>query len=138
MTADESSDREPVLFHDLSTIIALHYGNPSAKLSGNSQWLFEGAKQRCFKELFRRKSVERILRESEQAGWRLSTAASSSAHCARATGGFGIAAIVGAGIFSTVGQAAFTGGRPIAALCCLSRLPAALRRSAMRKFASMI
>ena len=62
-------------------------------------------------QLFRRKSVERILRESEREKMEAEHGGSLK-RTLRAVdlAAFGIAAIIGAGIFSTVGQAAFAGG----------------------------
>src|SRR5262245_48297882 len=62
-------------------------------------------------DLFRRKSIERILRESEQSRMENEYGGSlKRALTAIDLTAFGIAAIIGVGIFGTVGQAAFHGG----------------------------
>jgi len=68
-------------------------------------------------ELFRRKSVERILRESETQKMETEHGGSLK-RTLRAVdlAAFGIAAIIGAGIFGTVGQAAYDGGPAVSLL----------------------
>src|SRR2546425_6736391 len=68
-------------------------------------------------QLFRRKSVERILRESEREKMEAEHGGSLK-RTLRAVDltAFGIAAIIGAGIFGTVGQAAFDGGPAVSLL----------------------
>lgn len=90
-------------------------------------------------QLFRRKSVERILRESEQ-GRMESEHGGSLKRTLRAVdlAAFGIAAIIGAGIFSTVGQAAFHGGPAVSLLFVFIAIACAFTAFCYAEFASMI
>src|SRR6185436_8316593 len=90
-------------------------------------------------ELFRRKSVERILKES--ASGRMESEHGGSLK--RTLGvvdltAFGIAAIVGAGIFATVGQAAFDGGPAISLLFVFIAIACGFTAFCYAEFASMI
>src|SRR5687767_15579532 len=90
-------------------------------------------------QLFRRKSVERILRESEQ-GRMESEHGGSLKRTLRAVdlAAFGIAAIIGAGIFSTVGQAAFHGGPAVSLLFVFIAIACCFTAFCYAEFASMI
>src|SRR6185436_6149924 len=91
------------------------------------------------KELFRRKSVERILRESER-GKMEAEYGGSLKRTLRAIDltAFGIAAIVGAGIFSTVGQAAYTGGPAVSLLFVFIAIACGFTALCYAEFASMV
>src|SRR5258707_12682147 len=69
------------------------------------------------KELFRRKSVEKIVHDAE-ADKMEAEHGGSLKRTLRAVdlAAFGIAAIIGAGIFGTVGQAAYDGGPAVSLL----------------------
>src|SRR5687767_14211560 len=90
-------------------------------------------------QLFRRKSVERILRESEQ-GRMESEHGGSLKRTLRAVdlAAFGIAAIIGAGIFGTVGQAAFSGGPAVSLLFVFIAVACGFTAFCYAEFASMI
>jgi amino acid transporter len=90
-------------------------------------------------DLFRRKSVERILRESQQ-GRMESEHGGSLRRTLRAVdlAAFGIAAIIGAGIFSTVGQAAAAGGPAVSLLFLFIALACGFTAFCYAEFASMI
>jgi amino acid transporter len=90
------------------------------------------------KGLFRRKSVESILRETREAGESRNGASLKRALRLRDLTAFGIAAIVGAGIFSTVGQAASDGGPAVALLFVLIALACGFTAFCYAEFASMI
>jgi len=90
-------------------------------------------------ELFRRKSVERILRESESG--RMETEHGGSlTRTLRATDltAFGIAALIGAGIFGTVGQAASAGGPAVSLLFVFIAVACGFTAFCYAQFASMI
>src|SRR5262245_6385660 len=91
------------------------------------------------KELLRRKSVERILSESE-AGRMESQHGGSLKRTLRARDltAFGLAAIIGAGIFGTVGQAAFQGGPAVSLLFVFIALACGCTAFCYAQFASMI
>jgi amino acid transporter len=90
-------------------------------------------------ELFRRKSVERILRESESG--RMETEHGGSLKRTLRVGdltAFGIAAIIGAGIFGTVGQAASAGGPAVSLLFVFIAIACGFTAFCYAEFASMI
>ncbi len=91
------------------------------------------------KELFRRKSVERILAESEQ-GRMQREHGGSLKRTLRAVdlAAFGLAAIIGAGIFGTVGQAASAGGPAVSLLFIFISLACCFTAFCYAEFASMI
>src|SRR2546422_8336010 len=91
------------------------------------------------KELFRRKSVERILRESEAQKMEAEHGGSLK-RTLRAVdlAAFGIAAIIGAGIFGTVGQAAFDGGPAVSLLFVFIAIACGFTAFCYAEFASMI
>src|SRR5437016_32483 len=90
-------------------------------------------------QLFRRKSVERILRESEREKMEAEHGGSLK-RTLRAVdlAAFGIAAIIGAGIFSTVGQAAFAGGPAVSLLFVFIAIACGFTAFCYAEFASMI
>jgi APA family basic amino acid/polyamine antiporter len=91
------------------------------------------------KELFRRKSVERILTESEQ-GRMQREHGGSLKRTLRSIDltAFGLAAIIGAGIFGTVGQAAHAGGPAVSLLFVFIALACCFTAFCYAEFASMI
>src|SRR5436190_12050758 len=90
-------------------------------------------------QLFRRKSVDRILRESEREKMEAEHGGSlKRALHVRDLTAFGIAAIVGAGIFSTVGQAASDGGPAVSLLFVLIAIACGFTAFCYAEFASMI
>jgi basic amino acid/polyamine antiporter, APA family len=90
-------------------------------------------------KLFRRKSVEHILSESE-AGRMESEHGASLKRTLRARDltAFGIAAIIGAGIFGTVGQAASAGGPAVSLLFVFIAIACGFTAFCYAEFASMI
>src|SRR5438270_13816677 len=90
-------------------------------------------------QLFRRKSVERILRESERE--KMETEHGGSLRRTLRVGdltAFGIAAIIGAGIFGTVGQAAHDGGPAVSLLFVFIAIACGFTAFCYAEFASMI
>lgn len=89
--------------------------------------------------LFRRKSVERILAQSEASRME-SEHGGSLKRTLRAVDlvAFGIAAIIGAGIFGTVGQAASAGGPAVSLLFIFIALACGCTAFCYAEFASMI
>ncbi|WP_313385684.1 amino acid permease [Chishuiella sp.] len=84
-------------------------------------------------QLFRKKSVASILAESDK----------NSASMKRTLGvrdltGFGIAAIVGAGIFSTIGRASFEGGPAVIFLFIFTAIACGFTAFAYAEFASLV
>lgn len=84
-------------------------------------------------QLFRKKTVESILAESEK----------NSSSMIRTLGvrdltGFGIAAIVGAGIFSTIGRASFEGGPAVIFLFIFTAIACGFTAFAYAEFASLV
>jgi basic amino acid/polyamine antiporter, APA family len=90
-------------------------------------------------DLLRRKSVEHILAESEQ-GRMEAEYGGSLRRTLRAVdlAAFGIAAIIGAGIFSTVGQAAHSGGPAVSLLFVFIAIACGFTAFCYAEFASMI
>src|SRR2546427_4079264 len=90
-------------------------------------------------ELFRRKSVERILRESEQARMESEHGGSLKRTLrVRDLTAFGIAAIIGAGIFGPVGQAPAAGGPAVSLLFIFIAIACGFTAFCYAEFASMI
>ena len=89
--------------------------------------------------LFRRKSVQRILEESAQ-GRMESEYGGSLRRTLRAVdlAAFGIAAIIGVGIFSTIGQAAHSGGPAVSLLFVFIAVACGFTAFCYAEFASMI
>src|SRR5215510_3612449 len=90
-------------------------------------------------ELFRRKSVERILKESKSES--METAHGGSLKrtlLAVDLAAFGIAALIGAGIFGTVGQAASSGGPAVSLLFVFIAIACGFSAFCYAEFASMI
>src|SRR5216117_3173343 len=88
------------------------------------------------KELCRRKSVEHILRESQDG---LDTGPSlKRALRVRDLTAFGIAAIMGSGVFTTIGPAAFDGGPAISVLFIFVAIACGFSAFCYAEFSSMI
>lgn len=85
----------------------------------------------AFSDLFRKKSVTDILANAEQHNLvkRLGV---------RDLTGFGIAAIIGAGIFSTIGRASYEGGPAVVFLFIFTALACAFTAFAYAEFASLV
>src|SRR5215831_14528078 len=91
------------------------------------------------RELLRKKSVEQILRESEREKMEAEHGGSLKRTLrVRDLTAFGIAAIIGAGIFSTIGQAAFEGGPAVSLLFVFVALACGFSAFCYAEFASMI
>src|SRR4029453_16076153 len=90
-------------------------------------------------DLFRRKPVDRIVRESESGRMETEHGASLK-RTLRAVDltAFGIAALIGAGIFSTVGQAAASGGPAVSLLFIFIAIACGFTAFCYAEFASMI
>src|SRR4026208_2221784 len=90
-------------------------------------------------ELFRRKSVEHILEESEKSRMESEHGASLQRTLrARDLTAFGIAAIIGAGIVGPVGQAASSGGPAVSLLFVFIAIACGFTAFCYAEFASMI
>src|SRR5436309_474963 len=90
-------------------------------------------------QLFRRKSVEHILKESEQGRMESEHGGSLKRTLrVRDLTAFGIAAIIGAGIFGTVGQAAYDGGPAVSLLFVFIAIACGFTAFCYAEFASMI
>src|SRR5215207_3877208 len=92
------------------------------------------------KQLFRRKSVDRILQD-RQAGF--TDAEHSEAALHRTLGvrdltAFGIAAIIGAGIFSTIGKASADGGPAVVLLFIFTAVACGFAAFCYAEFAGMV
>lgn len=91
----------------------------------------------AFKSLFRKKSVRDILKQVEQGG--ADGHHSLGKHLtARDLTAFGIAAIIGAGIFSTIGKASADGGPAVIFLFLFTALACGFAAFAYAEFASMV
>jgi len=89
-------------------------------------------------QLFRRKSIERILKQVEAdrlGGERTSLARHLGVRDLTA---FGIAAIIGAGIFSTIGQASADGGPGVVLLLIFTAVACGFAAFCYAEFASMV
>src|SRR6267378_6231277 len=88
------------------------------------------------KDLWRKKSVDRILRET-QAGLDSGPSLKRALRVRDLTA-FGIAAIIGSGVFTTIGQAAFDGGPAISLLFVFVAIACGFSAFCYAEFASMI
>ncbi len=89
-----------------------------------------------FKELFRKKSIEKILRDAEHHSGDVHQMKKSLN--VRDLTGLGIAAIVGAGIFSTIGNAAASGGPAVSLLFIFTAIACGFSAMCYAQFASRI
>ena len=91
------------------------------------------------RELLRRKSVEQILYDSQREKMEAAHSASLRRTLrVRDLTAFGIAAIIGAGVFSTIGQAAFEGGPAVSLLFVFVALACGFTAFCYAEFASMV
>lgn len=91
----------------------------------------------AFKQLFRKKTVQEILKQVAQND--LDGHGALGKHLtARDLTAFGIAAIVGAGIFSTIGKASSDGGPAVIFLFLFTALACSFAAFAYAEFASMV
>src|SRR6185436_18341569 len=92
-----------------------------------------------FNELFRKKPLLRILADSEKGGLEeLPGDGFKRCLTVRDLTAFGIAAIVGAGIFSTVGKACFDGGPAVIFLFIIIAIACGFSALCYAEFASRI
>ncbi|PDS24151.1 amino acid permease [Flavobacterium branchiophilum] len=90
-----------------------------------------------FSKLFRKKTVQDILKQVEQNN--LDGHGSLGKHLkTKDLAAFGIAAIVGAGIFSTIGKASFDGGPAVIFLFLFTAVACSFAAFAYAEFASMV
>jgi amino acid transporter len=89
-------------------------------------------------DLFRKKSVEEILKQSDLDALHDSPNKLSRHLGVRDLTAFGVAAIVGAGIFSTIGKASFDGGPAVIFLFLFTALACSCAAFAYAEFASMV
>lgn len=86
-----------------------------------------------FKNLFRKKSIEKLVRESEEEANPLKKVLS-----VKDLTFMGIAAVVGAGIFSTIGSAAYNGGPGVSTLFIITAITCGFTALCYAEFASRI
>ncbi|WP_306350575.1 amino acid permease [Flavobacterium sp. '19STA2R22 D10 B1'] len=87
----------------------------------------------AFSNLFRKKTVENILASANEEH------SSLAKHLGvRDLTGFGIAAIIGAGIFSTIGRASYEGGPAVVFLFLFTAIACAFTAFAYAEFASLV
>ncbi|WP_118196524.1 APC family permease [Albibacterium indicum] len=86
-----------------------------------------------FKNLFRKKSIERLIREKEADANPLKKVLS-----VKDLTFMGIAAVVGAGIFSTIGSAAYNGGPGVSTLFIITAITCGFTALCYAEFASRI
>ncbi|MGZ6540289.1 MAG: amino acid permease, partial [Bacteroidia bacterium] len=91
-----------------------------------------------FKSLFRKKSVHDILKQVEKNGEDDGHGSLGKHLGVRDLTAFGIAAIVGAGIFSTIGKASFDGGPAVIFLFLFTAVACSFAAFAYAEFASMV
>jgi basic amino acid/polyamine antiporter, APA family len=91
-----------------------------------------------FKSLFRKKSVHDILKQVEKNGQDAEHGSLGKHLGVRDLTAFGIAAIVGAGIFSTIGKASFDGGPAVIFLFLFTAVACSFAAFAYAEFASMV
>ncbi|HYN86527.1 MAG TPA: amino acid permease [Pyrinomonadaceae bacterium] len=96
-----------------------------------------------FSTLFRKKSIEQIQRDADLGYGDHGELERDHPHLRKTLGvvdltAFGIAAIIGAGIFSTIGNAAFSGGPAVAFLFVFTAIACAFSALCYAEFASRI
>jgi amino acid transporter len=96
-----------------------------------------------FSNLFRKKDIAQIQRDAELGYGDHGSLEREHAHLRKTLGvvdltAFGIAAIIGAGIFSTIGNAAFNGGPAVAFLFVFTAIACAFSALCYAEFASRI
>jgi len=88
-------------------------------------------------KLFRKKSIDKILADAEKGYGEHSTALHKTLGVRDLTA-FGIAAIIGAGIFSTIGKASADGGPAVIFLFIFTAVACSFAAFAYAEFASMV
>src|SRR6185369_14670777 len=88
--------------------------------------------------LFRKKSVEHIMQQAEKDSNALDHVSLSKHLGVRDLTAFGIAAIIGAGIFSTIGNASANGGPGVIFLFIFTAVACGFAAFAYAEFASMV
>lgn len=91
-----------------------------------------------FNDLFRKKSVSQILKQVEKDGADSGHGSLSKHLGVRDLTAFGIAAIIGAGIFSTIGKASADGGPAVIFLFIFTAIACSFAAFAYAEFASMV
>jgi amino acid transporter len=91
-----------------------------------------------FKELFRKKNVHDILNQVEKDNTENPHGSLGKHLGARDLAAFGIAAIIGAGIFSTIGKASYDGGPGVIFLFLFTAVACGFAAFAYAEFASMV
>jgi amino acid transporter len=91
-----------------------------------------------FNDLFRKKSVAQILKQVEKEGSEGAHGSLSKHLGVRDLTAFGIAAIIGAGIFSTIGKASADGGPGVIFLFIFTAIACSFAAFAYAEFASMV
>jgi APA family basic amino acid/polyamine antiporter len=90
------------------------------------------------KDLFRKKTVENILKQVEKDGADHASAGLHKTLGVKDLTAFGIAAIIGAGIFSTIGQASADGGPAVIFLFLFTAIACGFAAFAYAEFSSMV
>ncbi len=88
--------------------------------------------------LFRKKSISKILKDSEEGYGEIHQTGLSKVLTVRDLTFMGIAAVVGAGIFSTIGEASFHGGPGVSILFVLTAITCGFSALCYAEFASRI
>jgi APA family basic amino acid/polyamine antiporter len=91
-----------------------------------------------FNDLFRKKTVENILKQVELDGADHKAAGLTKTLGVKDLTAFGIAAIIGAGIFSTIGQASSDGGPAVIFLFLFTAIACGFAAFAYAEFSSMV
>ena len=91
-----------------------------------------------FNDLFRKKSVADILKRVEKDSLENPHSALGKHLTAKDLTAFGIAAIIGAGIFSTIGKASYDGGPAVIFLFLFTAVACSFAAFAYAEFASMV
>ena len=93
----------------------------------------------AFERLFRKKSVEQIMKQSAEGESTDAHGNSLAKHLGvKDLTAFGIAAIIGAGIFSTIGKASFNGGPGVIFLFIATAIACGFAAFAYAEFASLV
>ncbi|HTN20965.1 MAG TPA: amino acid permease [Pelobium sp.] len=90
------------------------------------------------KDLFRKKSIHKILKDSEEGYGDGEHSSLSKVLSVKDLTFMGIAAVVGAGIFSTIGEASFNGGPGVSILFVLTAITCGFSALCYAEFASRI
>lgn len=90
------------------------------------------------KDLFRKKSISKILKDSEEGYGDAENSSLSKVLSVRDLTFMGIAAVIGAGIFSTIGEASFNGGPGVSILFVITAITCGFSALCYAEFASRI